>query len=382
MNMERRQFLKYAAVGLAYLSAGLPGCTLKGRRLLPQQALSDFHLSMTEALVEMVDGTPVYKWVFESPSTGPRYPGPVLNLVEGDPVTIALTNTLDEDHAFAVPGVVDSGPLRPGESRLVSFIAPIAGTYLYIDPLNAPVNRELGLHGAMVVLPRNVGNIPYSNPTPFVRDLFNDLGTTEHFPGEPWNPTRTRIWLFDSVDPKFNQMAMEGKVIDPASFVDEYHPRYFLINGEAGAYAAHNHDTVPSGRIGQPILIRILNADADVHSPHIHGNHVYVTAVNGRPRENAQAVDTFSVFPMDTVDWLLPIIRPPDIPGDPRIPLRDLVRNELAFVLGDVPQSPLTYPMHGHDELSQTGAGGNYPQGLVTTWEITGDVDGVDFPRH
>jgi hypothetical protein len=50
------------------------------------------------------------------------------------------------------------------------------------------------------------------------------------------------------------------------------------------------------------------------------------------------------------------------------------------MVLGDVPQSPLTYPMHGHDELSQTAAGGNYPQGMVTTWEITGDLDGVDFP--
>jgi hypothetical protein len=31
-------------------------------------------------------------------------------------------------------------------------------------------------------------------------------------------------------------------------------------------------------------------------------------------------------------------------------------------------------------EMSQTAAGGNYPQGLVAHFEITGDLDGVDFP--
>jgi FtsP/CotA-like multicopper oxidase with cupredoxin domain len=337
-------------------------------------------LDITEALFEMVDATPVYMWTFEDPVAGPRFPGPVIKVLEGDLVQITLTNTLDEDHAFAVPGVVDSGRIAPGEMRTVSFTAPATGTYLYLDPLNAPVNRILGLHGTLVVLPHDGGNSPYSSPTPAVRELFEDLGNAPHFPGEPWIPSRTRIWVLSSVDPRFHEMAMEGLPIDPGTFVDEYMPRYFTINGESGAFAAHNHDTVPSGRIGQPHLIRILNADIDVHSPHIHGNHVYVTAINGETRENAQLVDTFTVFPEDRVDWLLPFIRPPDIPGDPRIPLRELVRNELAMVLGDVPQSPLTYPMHGHDELSQTAAGGNYPQGMVTTWEITGDLDGVDFP--
>jgi len=29
--------------------------------------------------------------------------------------------------------------------------------------------------------------------------------------------------------------------------------------------------------------------------------------------------------------------------------------------------------------MSQTAAGGNYPQGLVTDWDLTGDLD-LDFP--
>ncbi|MBI5664982.1 MAG: multicopper oxidase domain-containing protein [Nitrospirae bacterium] len=379
--MNRRDFLRYAVVGAAALT--LDGCMKRASVQPPthhSHRTTSYSLNISEALVEMVDGTAVYMWLYEDPMKGPSFPGPVINANEGDRIILSITNTLDEDHSFSVPGVVESGNIAPGEKKVLTFTVPATGTYLYFDSLNAPVNRILGLHGAMVVLPHDTGNNPYTNPASAVRELFNDLGHAEHFPGEPWIAERTRIWLFTSVDPKFNQMAMEGKLINPEELVNSYLPRYFTINGQSGAFAAHDHNNVPSGRIGQPHLIRLLNADVDFHSPHIHGNHVYVTAINAQTRDNAQFVDTFTLAPMDRVDWLLPFMRPPDIPGDPNMPLRELVKNELSKVLGDVPQSPLTYPMHGHDELSQTAAGGNYPQGLVTTWEITGDLDGVDFP--
>ena len=137
---------------------------------------------------------------------------------------------------------------------------------------------------------------------------------------------------------------------------------------------------IPKGRIGQPHLIRIVNAGMAAHSPHLHANHFYVLSLNNMVQDNVFNLDTFTVAPLDRVDILLPFIRPPDIPGDERIPLRDLIPNELALVL-ITPQSPLAWPMHCHMEMSQTAAGGNYPQGLVTHFEITGDVDGVDFPH-
>jgi hypothetical protein len=37
---------------------------------------------------------------------------------------------------------------------------------------------------------------------------------------------------------------------------------------------------------------------------------------------------------------------------------------------------PLRYVMHCHTEMSQTAAGGNYPQGMVSHWEILGGVGG------
>ncbi|MBI4296333.1 MAG: hypothetical protein HY667_04360, partial [Chloroflexi bacterium] len=191
--------------------------------------------------------------------------------------------------------------------------------------------------------------------------------------------------LFSTVDTTFNAMAERGKSIDATRFKDEYLPRYFTINGESGAFASHNHHTTPEGRIGQPHLIRIMDAGMTADSPHIHGNHVYLlarrdTAGSNVIQENVVLVDTFTDEVSQCMDWLLPFIRPPDIPGDETIPLRQLVKNELALTLGGVGQSPLMYPMHGHNEQSQSAAGGNYPQGLVTGWIITGDLDGVNFP--
>ncbi len=357
-------------------------------------------LVITEALFEMIDGQTVYMWSFRDPNqtdpllAGPRMPGPVFFATEGELIYLTITNTLRENHGFSIPAaagapeVVNFGILAPGQRKSVQFTAPAAGLYLYRDPLNAPVNRVLGLHGPMIVLPKD-GNGPYSNPTPAVRQLFNDLGTTPQFPKHAltpagWQRERFRIWLHNQVDPVFNALARRGVTIDPATMIDNFLPRYFTINGKSGFFASHAPDVVLQGRIGQPMLVRILNAGLFVHSDHLHANHFYVLAENNVVRERAVNSDTWIIEPEDRVDVLVPFLRPPDIPGDPNIALRNLIPNELALVLGGndgVPQSPLLYPMHCHNEPSQTAAGGNYPQGAVTHMEFLGDLDGVDFPN-
>lgn len=389
MKMDRRGFIRYALLGIAAATA--TGVSLRLLNKSNNGAVIDLKLAITDALVEMVDRKAVYHWAFEDlndPLHLPRMPGPLIEAMEGDTIQLSITNNLPDIHGFSIPGasgIAGSGiEIAPGETKILSFPAPKAGTYMYIDHLNAPVNRVLGLHGPMVVLPA-AGNTPYSEPAPNVQKLFDHLGTSEHFPGEPWIPERTRIWLFNSIDPAFNEMAQRGEAIDAMQFKEKFLPRYFTINGESGAFSSHNHNTIPSGRIGQPHLIRILNAGINTDSPHIHANHVYVLSKvdengNNVVQENVVFVDTFTVKPLERLDWLLPFVRPPDIPGDPSIPLRDLIPTELSLTIGGVGQSPLAYPMHGHIEMSQTSGGGNYPQGMVTHWEITGDLDGFEFP--
>ncbi len=409
--MKRREFIKYGACGLAAIAVG-------GLDLPPifqrqaHAAAFTVTLTMEAALVEMIDLTQVFSWVFSSPQTGPSFPGPVIFATQGDVITLNVTNALPEVHAFRIVGTNIQIPfINPGQTKSVKFVAPAAGTYLYIDPLNAPVNRILGLHGAFIVLPKypagtraNASNrTPYTVPTANVNRLFHDLGNTPQFPGDPWfavrprnvppNPNitpalesflfRTRIWLFTQVDPRFNARIQAGEAITPAFIADitqNFLPRYFFTSGKTGAFAAHDPDIAPEGNIGEPHLIRLLEAGIQTQSPHIHANHVYVTAVNQKVQQNVVHIDTFSMRPLDTVDWLLPFVRPPDIPG-PDIPLRDLIPQELATVL-ITPQSPLEWPMHGHTEIDQTAAGGNYPQGMITHFIITGDLDKVPFPNQ
>jgi len=378
LQIGRREFLKYSGCGLVAIAVGtldLP-FIFNSRAFAAGQSVD---LTMEGALVEMIDQTQVFHWLYSSPATGPAFPGPVICAMTGDEITINLTNNLGEAHAFQIVYTdVKSGPIPPGGMSSITFTAPAAGTYLYLDPMNAPVNRVLGLHGLLVVLPQS-GNTPYSMPTAPVQELFNDLGKIDFFPGEGWVPEHSRIWLFGSIDPGFNERAQRGEAIDPMQFTATFLPRYFTINGKSGAFASHGKDVIPEGRIGQPHLIRMVNAGMAAHSPHLHANHFYVLSLNNVVRDNVFDVDTFTVAPLDRTDMLIPFIRPPDIPGDERIPLRQLIPNELALVL-ITPQSPLSWPMHCHMEMSQTAAGGNYPQGLVTHFEITGDVDGVDFP--
>jgi FtsP/CotA-like multicopper oxidase with cupredoxin domain len=374
--------------GIALLSLKTLGCA---RSSSDDYVGYEFDLTIGAALFEMVDGKKVFMWAFVDPKVGARMPGPVIKVDQSLPVRLYITNTLPEKHSFAIPGVVDSGPIDPGETAIVTFSPPAPGTYMYLDPMNAPVNRVLGLHGAFIV-ESTQGNTPYSSPTSAVQQLFNDFGTKPHFPKNAkfpagWQRSRDQIWVMHQIDPRFNAQAQADYLANRPSTVNaddmktNFLGRYFTINGKSGAFASHDPNTTIMGQIGQPMLVRILNAGLFTHSNHLHANHFYVTAKNGTVQDNVFFLDSFNIYPEDRVDWVVPFVRPPDIAGNESTLLTKLIPQELALVLGDVPQSPLFYPMHCHMEPSQTAAGGNYPQGATVHFIFLGDVDGIDFPN-
>jgi hypothetical protein len=338
-----------------------------------------------------------------------RIPGPALFAIEGDSIRLRVRNRNQggHRHAFAIPGVAaQTVELALNESVEVEFTAPKAGTYIYLDPLNAPVNRVMGLHGVLVVLPNPVGNnTPYSDPTTRIQELFDDLGKPDKkFPGHPWDSDRNIVWVFSTVDPDKNALAASPAGITAANFLNGYLPQYFTINGKSGFFSAqHHHDTHGgvhpgnhltfdlqanisiSGRVGQPMLIRNVNAGLMWHSPHIHGNHVYELSRSNYLQgtrtlyNNLRMLDTWAQAPGDIKELLHPFIMPPDIPASrPVVDLNgDVVEGEearLAWPPVDE-KFPLLYPMHDHNEISNTAAGGNYPHGLATHWQIDGDID-------
>jgi FtsP/CotA-like multicopper oxidase with cupredoxin domain len=266
--------------------------------------------------------------------------------------------------------VVQSPIIAKGQTVRVAFAAPRAGTYIYLDPENAPMNRVMGLNGVLVVLPDpQRSNTPYSDNTPAVQQLFDMLGTTEIFPGDPWAlEKREWLWVFHGLDSSKNELVRRNPELTAEEFLDGALTDYHLISGKSGFFAAHDPNIFPHGNIGQPALIRSVGTGLVTQSPHIHGNHVYQVAVDGVVQDNPFSLDTWTVRPMSRVDVLLPFETPPDAHPWPPSNIREF---------------PMPFTMHCHIEMSQTATGGNYPQGSVTDWEITSpQVGGPEAPEE
>lgn len=410
--MDRRDFIKTSLTGLAFISAS-SALGVRSLRAESEQAGEfknvrlNIDMAMEEVMLEMVDKTPVYHWAFRDRQNGFRIPGPVITAVEGDTIRVRIQNRLPGGrHSFAIPGVADTGVIPQGAVRSVTFTAPAPGTYMYLDPLNAPMNRAMGLHGMLIVLPR-VGNTPYLNPPRRMQQLFNDLGYegwsedrgSDHFPGHPWDPDRAYIWAFHTADSVKHAAVQSNPNMEGAEFRDGYLPDYFMISGKGGAFLSHDLNIGPSGNVGQPALIRAYNAGLNNASPHIHGNHVYMLAennavekrtlpvphpANGHVHRNVHYIDTWTMRPGDRKDLLLPFVLPPDVPVDEQVDFANAVLTkeereargggEKCWPPVEEP-FPLVFPMHDHDEIAQTAAHGNYPQGAVLHWQFNGDID-------
>jgi FtsP/CotA-like multicopper oxidase with cupredoxin domain len=460
-EIGRRQFVKYAACGLTALALGprLPLSSMFGTKAYAQETLN-INLGMMAADVEMVDTIRVPHWVFTLDGQ-PTLPGPAIFHFAGDTLNIRVTNNLVEPdrpnrtREIVIVGTAKAtGPIPKGQTRTLTIAANELppGTYLYKDATMDPISRVMGLHGPLVILPSPMATNPYGDfSTPQVTALFNALGVgvpfdpEALFPGDPWfattdaNPDydphtdpqssdfhhhedfihhvnspvferflyRSRIWLHSSIDPVLNREIAGGTIPTPENFVARFDPQYYSINGRQGVFSHHAPDVEPSSTVGEPHVIRLLNAGLVTHSPHIHANHVYIIAVNNvvgsgggvyfgndPAEDNLFFVDTITLAPEDRIDWVAPFIRPPDIPrvltdgtihrpGEPvtngatLVPLDELIPEELTELLdGGIPQ---TWPMHSHMELDQTAAGGNYPQGAVTGWAIIGEFGRLFF---
>jgi hypothetical protein len=442
--MNRREFLKFSAAGVATLVVGskLPW-------LMEGTAEAAFHTAslsfdITDAMKQMVTynstntGATCYFWIYKSntPNLPAQSPGAQIFATQGDKIPITITNKLDEPHAFFIPGVFDSGPIAPGAIRndTIDLTKASAGTYLYYDNLNAPVNRVMGLHGAFIIMPKApvAGHkwTPYDAPTPAVQQLFDDFGTAAHWPGLAWeqgDPTtdtpafRQYIWLCHEASPRlfaevgdftpgldYPAATFQNKFLSSPFRADglNFKANYFTINGQSGHFSHNNPYICPTNRVGEPVIIRVLGAGLHTHSLHIHANHVFVTSVNRVVRTNPLWVDTFTLHPLDTFEYTVPYMRPPDIPNVSGIGRADTPLTTLAagktwppfeelntFIppvgtLADplnplskdisVQLSPLCFPMHSHSEASQTAQGGNYNCGLICGINFTGDRNTPD----
>jgi len=329
--MKRRDFIKFGTAGLTSAAAGSVGLLSWIPRAYAATISKTYYI--TDGYTAMPDGVDVYFKGFSSSSSTLNVPGASTIVQEGDTVQITVVNTLSSSHSLVIDGLPDSGTIAAGQTKTVTFTAGNPGTHMFYDKLNAPYNRLVGLHGAFAVMPSGSSNELYAGSATFVQQY---------------------AWVTNDIDPVWHDDVRRGRT--PSS---TFNPYYFTINGRTMRVPGHaeygdpnidsgyNPETRLEGSIGDRALVRILNAGMCMHSVHFHANHVEWLAENGQPRPQVWKKDTV-LLPnsMGSLDVIYPYEIPPD--SWPQV-------------------TTGSFPMHFHDEMTQTAGGGLYQFGLATT---------------
>ena len=114
-------------------------------------------------------------------------PGPVIEAQVGDMLVVRLTNSMNEPttihwHGLRIPAAMDGTevvqrPVAPGETFEYRFALPDAGSFWFHPHTNETVQLERGLHGVLIVRPREAEELVVDRERVLVLD---DLSLDEH----------------------------------------------------------------------------------------------------------------------------------------------------------------------------------------------------------
>ena len=309
-----------------------------------------FNLTAQAAYLNMPDGQAVYSWGYGCNGTATfaatlggvsfpnascptmQVPGPTLIVHEGDRVTVNLLNGLPTaagNTSILFPGFQVASPSfggGVGVAGLLAREAAPAGTVQYIFTASAPgthayysgtqgdLQIEMGLYGAVIVLPAHVPancttGVHASNLTAQAHWGESDFRLSQaayDHPGSCYD--REYLFQWAEMDPRIHKQAL-AEVADPVRVAacavttatkpgcnldvqtEPYHPAYFLINGRsmpdlmdpnyAAEYPHQPYNGNPHMHPGELTLIRTIGQGRWQHPFHEHANHVRILARDG-----------------------------------------------------------------------------------------------------
>jgi FtsP/CotA-like multicopper oxidase with cupredoxin domain len=194
------------------------------------------------------------------------WPGPRLNVVEGDRIRATFTNKMSEStgihfHGQALPNAMDGvphitqDPIQPGSSFTYEFIAKTTGSHMYHSHHNATDQVGRGLLGAFIVEPKDPNK------------RYDKL----------YGATQDIVWISND--------ALGG----------------FTINGRGFPATSPIVAT-----LGETIVIRFMNEGNMTHPWHLHGMPMHVVARDGYPLGTAAfTCDTLGVNPGERWDVVI-----------------------------------------------------------------------------
>jgi FtsP/CotA-like multicopper oxidase with cupredoxin domain len=279
-----------------------------------------FNLMASPGLTSQPDGTRIYSWGYgcngapsaflpnQASGNCPQMqlPGPTMIVTEGDSVTVNLKNNLPPGAgatSIIFPGMTvaatggTSGVLTKeaatgGGTVSYSFTAGKPGTYAYYSGTQPDLQIEMGLSGAIVVVPAATPNKP---------------GTSAACPKGPFSLAAAaynqrdacydREYLFQFTELSSNIHEQVQAQVDAcptapcpqiAVTMEPYRPNYYMVNGRsmpdnmdtayAPAYPNQPYNGNPHMHPGENVLMRVLGQGRWQHPFHFHGNHARVLA--------------------------------------------------------------------------------------------------------
>ncbi len=256
-----------------------------------------------------------------------QVPGPTLIVTEGQTVTVTLLNNLPAaagNTSILFPGftVTATGGVAglltqeaaPGTTVTYTFTASAPGTHAYYSGTQGDLQIEMGLYGAVIVLPANVpanctsgyhaGNLTakahWGEPDFRLTNASGAAGAAYDHPASCYD--REYLFQWAEMDTRIHRQALAqvtaranctagsaGCSLDVQT--EPYHPAYFLINGRsmpdlmdpnyAGEYPHQPYNGNPHMHPGELLLIRIIGQGRWQHPFHEHANHVRILARDG-----------------------------------------------------------------------------------------------------
>src|SRR2546430_503247 len=331
-----KRLLPLACAALGALLSGAPQAPAPGI------AGPTFSLAAQAAYQSQPDGLWVYSWGYgcttapaagtfvpAMPSVTPfcntmQVPGPTLVVTEGQAVSVTLTNNLPTsagNTSILFPGfnVSASGGVQglltteaaPGGTVTYTFTASSPGTRAYYSGTQGDLQVEMGLYGAIIVLPASVpavctNGLPTTNPggnaaarTTWGESDFRLAAAAYDHPDTCYD--REYLFQFSEMDPNVHIQALAQVTACAAPGAapgchlnvptEPYHPVYFMINGRsmpddmdsnyAAQYPHQPYNGNPHMHPGELVLLRIIGQGRWQHPFHEHGNHVRVLARDG-----------------------------------------------------------------------------------------------------
>jgi FtsP/CotA-like multicopper oxidase with cupredoxin domain len=353
-NTQLLLVLALALLSTAAANAATPGITGPA-----------FNLTAQPAYLNQPDGAAVYSWGYgcngvpsgflpagiANASCGSmQVPGPTLIVTQGQTVTVTLTNNLPTaagNTSILFPGfqVTTTGGVTglltqeaaPGGSVIYSFVASTPGTRAYYSGTQSDLQVEMGLYGAIVVVPTTIpasctSGLHAANLTAKAHWGESDFRLAPAAYNHP-EACYDREYLFQwaEMDPNIHahtEAQVQARVGCTAGApgcslnvpTEPYKPAYFLINGRsmpdvmdpnyAAEYPHQPYNANPHMHPGELTLIRTIGQGRWQHPFHEHANHVRILARDGNlilsnstlnyPGSTAQALAGILMFNTDT----------------------------------------------------------------------------------